>query len=97
MVESRATRVNTNIPGEEEKNTLQFEKNSRKVKKISTPYLTWRKAIEKNHAYYKRSKLAGKPGRKKSNHTDIDLSGLFLQGALQQVKSFSSKNLIQDK
>ena len=33
MVESRAARVNTNIPGEEEKNTLQFEKNSRKVKK----------------------------------------------------------------
>ena len=76
--------MNTKIPGEEEKNTLQFEKNSRKVKKISTPYLTWRKAIEK-------------PGWKKSNHTDIDLSGLFLQGALQQIKSFSSKNLNQNE
>ena len=33
----------------------------------------------------------------KSNHTDIDLSGLFLQGALQQIKSFSSKNLNQNE
>ena len=95
LVESRASRVNTNIPVEEEKNALLFGKNSRKVKKISTQYLMWRKTIKKNHAQHERSKLAGNRGRKKSNYTDIDLSGLFL--CLTANKFFSSKNLIQTK
>ena len=96
LVESRASRVNTNIPvEEEEKNALQFGKNSRKVKNITTPYLMWRKTIKKNYAQHERSKLAGNRGLKKSNYTDIDLSGLFL--FLTANKSFSSKNLIKRK
>ena len=87
--------MNINIPVEEEKNALLFGKKFTKVKKISTQYLMWRKTIKKNHALHERSKLAGNRGRKKSNYTDIDLSGLFL--CLTANKSFSSKNLIQTK
>ena len=78
LVESRASSVNTNIPGKVE----QFAQ------------FTLRKKIHENHenhALHKRSRLAGKPpGPKKKKK-------LSYASALQQIKSISSKNLIQNE
>ena len=53
-----------------------------------------------NHALHKRSRLAGKPpGPKKKKKLSYRHWPLrqFKQGALQQIKSISSKNLIQNE